>query len=290
MFCFLILLTTSLCAEDESGIKVKLLVDSRIIRQYDPVLVKIIVINTTDEKRDIIRPARGIQTLVLSVTRLDGDDDYEALVDADGFTGVAEQRFPIITLPPHGQFAAYDRVFRKGRFADFVFPHATSHKLRAGILAADKRLIYSEPVNISVGRRKEKDLEFIKENVELLRSSLIVDDVYITDPKQIPQLEAIRARLKRDSGSLPGMLRWRIPAYKFKYGTDQEREAAKTELAELRKTLSEPARDMLAISLAQVAVDAKDYAAAKEELARLKEESAPKRHLEFLIRMGEMKW
>ena len=163
-------------------------------------------------------------------------------------------------------------------------------RVRAGIFLGDKRRAYSEPVNLDINTRKKENRRLIEDHVEILgKYVLIVDDIYLSDPKEIQQLEAMQATLARDRGALPRLMRWRIPSYKFKYGTDKEKETAKKELEQLRDTLSEPAREMLALSLAKFAFEQKDFAAAKAELARLTQDSMPKRSLEFLIKREEMK-
>jgi hypothetical protein len=277
-------------AVDDSGIKVELVLDSRFISEYDPLLVKVVITNTTDDKREIVSPDQVIQTLFFSVTGFYKEDEFEDLLDADQFQVTVPDRFPKMTLKPREQYVVYDRIFRKWPFADFVFPHSTNLKVRAGILLGDKRRVYSEPVNLGISLRKKEDRRLIEDHVEILRKYvLIVDDIYLSDQKEIQQLETMQATLARDRGALPRLLRWRIPSYKFKYGTDKEKETAKKDLDQLRDTLSEPAREMLALSLAKFAFDQKDFATAKAELARLTQDSGPKRSLEFAIKMEEMK-
>jgi hypothetical protein len=270
---------------EEHPVRVVLIPAASTIQVCDPVFLKISVKNNSDTEQEILWPDRQGCTLGICVEFKPYVGKFESVAEWGDSSEVSPVE-PKGTLRAGQRFNTYDRLCR-GSDGDFIFRKVGTYRLYADLRLPGGRSTKSAEVEIHVNPRPQREQQLIENQYELIRSAILRDEIYLKDPKNVAELDKIRQSLNPGAG--PGTLRntldWRIPLFKAKYGSDDDRRSANRLLDRFEQSpdFPEPCRDILCLLRARVALDLDDSAGAQRHLEKLKDDSLERRHLEFLI-------
>ena len=290
----------SRASEDEPKLSVSLLPERRNVRQGDALLLKIVCENVGTKDATIPQPSRLFHSLGIFVEVKPFTEVFLPVAEAGDPIVCGE--FPSITLKPSQRYATYERVFQFTD-GDFVFRKPGAYQIYASLDLTEapnkRRIIKSDTVQITVENRSEEAQKAINNEAELIGQATDPRKVFLSEPgagrkrdartaaQKIEALDALRRQLLADDAksdypyATPANddLGWRIDLLHIHYGSEDERAAARKCLQALRgddDRLKAPTQEVLALLLAQLALERGDWAEAKKELRGVRDASREK--------------
>lgn len=275
---------TAYCAGGD--VVVTLVPERRNVKQFDPLLVKVVVENRGSEEAMIPKPSRPGYSLLFYAELKPNTGSFEVVHEVNDPIGSV--RVPDVVLKPQGKLVTYERLFLKTD-DDFVFRKYGPYKLFVVLKTEEKEIAKSEAITIAVNSRPNDEQTKIVRESWLLAQTFLPRNVFLATTtktghpdmrsyaEKIAALDDLRTTLR--PSNLSEILEWRIDLLRLKYGEDVEKDEAQKRLEEIRgklMRLNEPAHDVLTLLLAQVALDRGDWQAAKSEVRRLKDDSPEK--------------
>lgn len=279
----------------ESALSLSVIPSTRLVRQGDPLLLRVEIANQGSDEVSVPRPTRDYYSLALFIELKPHTGLFaEALPGTEKPGGTNE-----FVVKGRGKLVTYDCLYRY-LDADAVFRQYGEYELYAVLRRGEAEIVKSERITITVSTRAKSMQRTIDQEMRLVNEALNRHVVYLGPPakgpatiegldrrtyaEKIEALEKLRLDLRKEPGTLDQMLEWRIELLRLKYGSQEEQDAARARLDELREgaDLDPISKDVLSLFAARVHVARGDWRAAQKMIEFLAD-SPEKRDLARLI-------
>jgi hypothetical protein len=262
--------------------------DARPVMTRDPLYLKIIIENTGRSDELILAPLSESVGLRIYVEFKPDAGKFELVRDAEYLFPQLPYEEDPLTLKKGARLVTYDRLFRNSD-GDFIFRKHGVYKIYAEIALPKRKYLKSDVVAISVQARPAAEERLIEDKFKLLASAIQPREVSLENPADLDELRAIPKRLV--GSNLRTVLAWRILLLEARYGSEDEKRVANRSLDRLERdsAFPEPCRDILVLLRAKLALDLDELDDAYRQLQKLKDDSAQRQQLEYLIAAARKK-
>lgn len=271
------------------NLRVSVVADTTVVKQYDVLLVKTLIENTGDGRIEILCPHPSIRTTSISVETSPFSDEFELVSEFGDPIVCVFGVHKMLTVGPGQKYVVYDRIFCHSN-GEFVFQRPGKYKLYSSVAYSESSSVRSKSLAITVLPRKkellqviERELPLLAEAVKPLKAELKSAQVTGRDgenatDQQLVTLDKIRREL--NPSNLSDILEWKIELLRHKHKGDDLRKPSFVRLARMLEgpeALPDASREVLALSLARRALELGDRTSAYNLAARIPVESTERR-------------